>query len=154
VVAATVLTVLSIAAVFGGPSMALAPDLTLTLRDHGFVSVRRSRTVLASRPHVTGTHHPEGVFVARGPGIRRGETIAPLSLIDVAPTVLYTLGLAIPDDLEGRIATESFTAAHLRRHQPKSARRTEYAVAGAAMATPAGQTEEILERMKALGYLE
>jgi hypothetical protein len=93
------------------------------------------------------------VFVARGPAIRRAQNSGPLSLIDVAPTVLYTLDLAIPSDLEGRIATEIFVPEHLSLHAAKSGQPTEHAVASD-VAAPRRQEAEIIERMKALGYLE
>jgi predicted AlkP superfamily phosphohydrolase/phosphomutase len=146
---------------FGGRHMELAPDLTLTLRDHGFVSVRRSRSVLARRQRVVGTHHPDGVFIARGPGVRRGLTTAPVRLVDVTPTVLYALGLGIPEDLEGRVAEAIFTSEHLETHAIRigaasMAERIPHAEAAVttAVTTAAGQDAEIIARMKALGYLE
>jgi predicted AlkP superfamily phosphohydrolase/phosphomutase len=138
---------------FSGPHMELAPDLTLTLRDHGFVSVRRSNTVHAERPHVIGTHHPDGVFVAHGRSIRRGRITAPLRLIDVAPTVLHSLGLQIPSDLEGRTAMETFTPDYLAANPARAGGTSEPALVAAGAAS-ADQDAEIIERMKALGYLE
>ena len=141
--------------VFGGPAMTLAPDLTVTLRDHGFVSVRRSAAVFAPRPQVIGTHHPEGVFIARGPGIRQSCAASPLSLIDVAPTVLYTLGLDIPADLEGRVATDIFTPEHLFANAATVGLPGDHASVAAGMPELSGeQTAEILERLRALGYVE
>ena len=52
--------------------MERAPDLTLSIRDGGFVSILKSDVVLKPRPEVVGTHRPEGIFMAKGPGIRRG----------------------------------------------------------------------------------
>jgi predicted AlkP superfamily phosphohydrolase/phosphomutase len=138
---------------FAGPYMALAPDLTLTLRDHGFVSVRRGQSILERRPAVVGTHHPDGVFVARGPGVRPGTSIAPVRLVDVMPTALYGAGLAIPEDIEGRVITEIFDMDYLRQRAVRRIGDLER-VPVAAMATSAAQDAEILARMKALGYLE
>jgi len=149
--------------IFHGPMIELAPDLTLTLRDDGFFSVLRSDKVHKKRPVVMGTHHPEGVFIGLGPGIRRGVAPAPLALVDVAPTILYTLDLPIPEDLEGRVIQEIFTPAHLAATALKAGPRT------AAMnnsngsrpdRSPSGEAEpeeedaQILSRLKALGYIE
>jgi predicted AlkP superfamily phosphohydrolase/phosphomutase len=139
--------------VFNGPNMSLAPDLTLTLRDHGFVSVRRGRSVLEGRPEIVGTHHPDGVFVARGPGIRAGGAVQPLRLVDVMPTALYTAGLAIPSDVDGRIVTEMFDPEYMHVNSPKVGGATGPAPVAVA-AAPAPQDADILARMKALGYLE
>jgi len=141
---------------FGGPHMSLAPDLTLTLRDHGFVSVRRGPSVLEARPGVVGTHHPRGVFVARGPRILPARLAEPLQIVDVMPTALYVSGLAIPEDVDGRVVAEMFEADDLRQHRVQVAKAPaiELEAAAAAVAAPAGQDADILARMKALGYLE
>jgi predicted AlkP superfamily phosphohydrolase/phosphomutase len=142
---------------FNGRHMALAPDLTLTLRDHGFVSVRRGPSVLDARPGIVGTHHPRGVFVARGPRIRPGRLAEPLQMVDVMPTALYVADLAIPENVDGRVVTEMFEADDLRRHRVQITKMTSVdfePAAAAAVATPGGEEADVLARMKALGYLE
>ena len=88
----------------------MAQDLTLTLRDGGFISILRSEALVRPRPQVKGTHRPEGIFIAGGPGIRRGARIAALPILAVAPTLFYSLGVPVPEDLEGAVATEAFEA--------------------------------------------
>ena len=70
-----------------GP-VARAPD--------GTISILPSDTLVARRPQPRGHHRPEGVFVASGPGIRRSEEVAELSIVDVAPLVLHRLGCRCP----------------------------------------------------------
>jgi predicted AlkP superfamily phosphohydrolase/phosphomutase len=139
---------------FWGPSMNNAPDLTLELRDFGFVSVRRTSCIRADRPLIGGTHHPEGILIGRGPGIRRNARIDPVHLVDVAPTALYAMGLEIPADLQGRVIEELYTPEHLATHDRTLGGTTE---AGEAVPVPAGvpdEDTEIIEKMKARGYLE
>ena len=38
----------------------------------------------------------KGVFLAPGPGIRAGAELDELSILDVAPTLLYSLDVPIP----------------------------------------------------------
>ena len=45
----------------------------------------------------TGDHKPEGLFVAKGPSIRPQRLAAPVSIMDVAPTVAALLGVPLPD---------------------------------------------------------
>ena len=144
---------------FSGSAMDLAPDLTLELRDFGFFSVLRGASVLKKRPVVMGTHHPSGVFAACGPGIRAGARLDAMDLLDVAPTVLHLLGQPIPDDLEGHMIEEAFTDAflHGRKIQHSGAARL-------VQAQPQTETDEgyqdaesqeqIMMRLKALGYIE
>jgi predicted AlkP superfamily pyrophosphatase or phosphodiesterase len=60
-----------------------------------------------------GTEEPEDMtipWLAAGPGIRKGHTIAaPLSLLDTAPTVARLLGVKPPPEWEGRAPDEIFS---------------------------------------------
>lgn len=138
---------------FAGPKMELAPDITLQLRDFGFFSVRKHDKLLADRPQPIGTHHPDGILIANGPGIRQGATIEATSLVDIAPTALFAMGLPVPVDLQGRIIDEMFTTAHLATHRKAQGGKTK-AQAAAADVAVVDEDEEILEKMKALGYIE
>jgi arylsulfatase A-like enzyme len=120
--------------------------------------------VLKKRPVVMGTHHPEGVFIGCGPGIRRGAEVDPLHLLDMAPTVLYALGLPIPEDLEGAVGSEMFTREHARTHAVRygsTAARSMAPILDEVIDETANggsgddeEHEQILMRLKALGYMD
>jgi len=138
---------------YAGKHINNAPDLTLALRDKGFVSVRRTNAYLAPRPAVIGTHHPDGILIARGPGIRKGGWVDRVTLMDVTPTALFAMGLEIPEDLEGRVLEELYTPEYVAARGPKLGAAT--AEAEAVVVTGAQDEDaQILEKMKALGYLE
>ena len=101
-----------------------------------------------------GTHRLHGILVAAGPIVRQGEEIRNARLIDLAPTLLYALGVAVPEDMDGRVLEEAFRPEFLAAHSVK---------AGAASGTSSGErssgyTDEesakVEERLQALGYLE
>jgi predicted AlkP superfamily phosphohydrolase/phosphomutase len=50
----------------------------------------------------TGGHRPQGIFIACGPHIKRGATVANACIYDIAPTILYLQGHPIPEDMDGR----------------------------------------------------
>jgi len=100
---------------FPGPHSDLAADLTLVLRDYGFVSVTRSDAILKTRKEVAGVHNPRGIFLASGPGIRRGEVVGDLSILDVTPALMHSLGRPVPHEFEGRLPVEIFDEAHAAR---------------------------------------
>jgi len=100
---------------FEGPYMHLAPDLTLSLRDGGMVSILASDMSVKPRREPSGTHRPEGIIISRGPGIRQGITLNQISILNVAPLLLYSLGLPVPEDMEGRVPTEVFEPPLLKR---------------------------------------
>src|SRR5262249_36938239 len=67
---------------------------------------------------ITGTHAdaPDGVMLAMGDGIRGGATLRSASVLDLAPTILYLMGLPIARDMEGRILTEMLQDDFMRAH--------------------------------------
>lgn len=143
---------------FPGNAMAQAPDLTLTLRDGGFISILKGDDVLKPRPEVGGTHRPEGVFLAGGRHIRKGLTLNSRSVLDVTPTLLYAMGLPIPEDLEGEVVTEVFEPDYLESHPVRMGKSTLPRDEASLFQTGDGLKEseeaQILERLKALGYFE
>ncbi len=58
---------------------------------------------------------PDGVIILAGPGIRPGALLSGPRLVDVAPTLLYALGLPVARDLDGRVLTGAFDASFLAR---------------------------------------
>ncbi len=143
--------------VFSGPAMDLAPDLTLELEDGGSVSILAAEEAVSPRPETSGTHRREGVFIARGPEIRRGASLNALSILDVAPLILYGLGLPIPAEMEGRVPEEALVAAVQEARDGRSPARTSPRGVKAQATTPMMDPEaeaEIMKRLRALGYVE
>jgi predicted AlkP superfamily phosphohydrolase/phosphomutase len=142
---------------FAGPHAELGPDLTVTLFDGGLVSILRADAPVKPRPETVGTHRALGVFMAAGPGIRRGAKLDELSIQDVAPLVLHSLGLPVPSDLAARLPAQVLEDAALKAQPMQLAAAT-------ATYTPtngtdhAGFDEEaetlMLQRLRALGYIE
>lgn len=141
--------------VFPGAAMADAPDLLLVLRDFGFVSIKNKLPVLESRPEPAGTHHPDGVFIAWGPGIVKGKTIGRRKIMDVGATLLHSLGLPVPADFEGEVPAAMFTPEHKATHPVVVGAATvggTRAADGEAMG--ADEQDKILAQLQMLGYME
>ena len=105
-------------------------------------------------PH-TGTHRLEGVFIAKGPDIRPHCEVR-ADIMDLAPTILYTLGEAIPPNMDGRVIQEIF-----EKGVPEPLDMgTEISRDGVPITregtTPLSEEEErsIGERLRSLGYLD
>jgi len=141
---------------FAGNFIDCAPDLTLSLRDSGFISIYPSEVYCRPRSQIMGTHRPEGVFAAVGPAIRKGEVIPPTSIINVAPTLLHTLGIPIPSDMEGQVITQIFDPAFLRAHPVETGAPTvppERNQDASPQREDAEGQEQIMLRLKSLGYV-
>jgi predicted AlkP superfamily phosphohydrolase/phosphomutase len=145
--------------VFAGPHMELAPDLTLELQDGGLVSILASNALVRPRPQPSGTHRAEGIFMARGPGIQRGVQLPTLSILDMAPLLLYSLDVAIPADMEGHVPTEALEPAALRVRPIHTVSPFETTVTQTSqIEAHTGMDEEsertIIKRLRALGYMQ
>ncbi len=90
----------------GTPYVEPSPDISLKLRDGGFVSILKSKEIVVPREYPDGTHRPNGIFIAHGPDVKAGVQVDPLNLLDITPLLLHFLGLPIPADLEGRVPSE------------------------------------------------
>ena len=143
---------------FPGTAMNNGPDLLLTLSDYSFVSVVRDESIVLQRPKINGTHRPEGIFIGHGPSVRQGVRLAARSILDVAPTVLYSLGLPIPADFEGEVIKDGFTAEALAANPviAGTACGPEAKDNSVAPVNPFSQEEEetIYAQLRALGYME
>jgi len=140
---------------FAGQHMKRAPDLTLVLSDHGFVSIRNFEPVVAHRPAAIGTHHPDGIFMACGPGIAASGMVDRRLIVDVAPTLLHSLGLPIPADFEGKPADTFFEPEWLAAHPIKKGARTKPpAKKELKEEMDQGEKQQIIEQLQMLGYME
>jgi predicted AlkP superfamily phosphohydrolase/phosphomutase len=70
------------------------------------------------RGPIGGTHEraPDGYFIAVGEGLRAGATLHDASVVDVAPTLLYLMGLPVARDMDGRVLTEILEEDYARSH--------------------------------------
>jgi hypothetical protein len=58
-----------------------------------------------------GMHHPTGIFILWGKGIRAGVEIKNTTNLDIAPTVLSLLGIPAPSLMKGRVLSEAWSEA-------------------------------------------
>jgi predicted AlkP superfamily phosphohydrolase/phosphomutase len=142
---------------FAGPYDGIAPDLSLVLEDGAAISILRSDEVVRRRDHVNGHHRFHGVFIAAGPSIRAGQRLNEVSITDVAPLVLYSLDVPIPDDLDGSLPVEIFEPGALSRRAPRyESHDSQDTVLVLTEPIELDGDDEVLvlDRLRALGYVE
>jgi len=129
------------------------------LSDHGFKSgdrrIRSETTVDARTAHLD--HEPYGIFLAAGPGIRKGVELEGASVLDVTPTLLHYLGLPVGRDMEGKVL-EIFEPDFLAKHPIRYvATYEDPSAAPAATESIAPEDPQALaeniEALRALGYV-
>ena len=90
----------------------------------------------------------DGVIFARGPGIEPGSSPGHTSVFDIAPSVLAWLGIPIPEDMVGR------PAPFLRVPDPGRVASYDDLPIERLETGGSGTETEIVEHLRALGYLE
>ncbi|NLE77065.1 MAG: hypothetical protein GX605_10000, partial [Chloroflexi bacterium] len=108
---------------YSGPFVERFPDLVVesdtpeVFRPRGAYQGKQALRLLTAAEvaelKTSGVHRMDGVLVVRGAGVRPGLTVEGAALADLAPTVLYLLGEAVPGHMDGRVLTELFEPAWL-----------------------------------------
>ena len=100
-------------------------------------------------------HRDYGIFIAKGPGIKKDHIIHGANLLDVAPTILSIYGLAIGEDMDGQPLLDIFEEAPELKTIPSwedCAGDTGEHPEGKAI--DPSESKEALEQLVALGYIE
>jgi hypothetical protein len=103
---------------------------------------------------MSGVHHPDGITILSGPGVRAGVRIEQASVLDVSPTLLALMGTPVGRDMDGSVLTEAIRPEFLAK-TPVSYVEThdagfEYSEDQEQDAVP----EELMSRLRALGYVD
>jgi predicted AlkP superfamily phosphohydrolase/phosphomutase len=155
--------------VYQGPYVDHAPDLMFSWWDDAGLESRKSvpgakhpslRIYADAREELaaswSGTHRLHGILLLKGEPFRTGTTLPQAHIADIAPTLLYLLGIPVPAEMDGRVLFEAFHEAFVASHP------VEYRQGGwlAHERQPSGavysmaETEKIQERLKDLGYID
>jgi len=63
--------------------------------------------------NIKGEHEFNGIFMAFGRYIIKGEEIKNAEIIDIVPTILHIFGLALPEDLDGKVLKGIFKSSYV-----------------------------------------
>jgi arylsulfatase A-like enzyme len=109
---------------------------------------------LRSLGRISGTHTPttHGIFLAMGPDIDSRADLTGIHVHDMAPTILYALGLPVGEDFAGRARTELFRE-EFRRAHPLRTIKTWGTREGATGAKASKADEDLLNQLRSLGYI-
>ena len=139
--------------------LSIVPEVVERLWPAGEVLVGDQRLPLSDliQAHdFTGIHHPTAFFLADGPAFPRGQPRGELSVIDIAPLVLYLAGQPIPDDLPGQSPDHWLATSYLERFPVTTIPADEAPVLPPeeGVEVEGESDEEVKKRLRALGYLQ
>lgn len=128
------------------------PDLLLVPAP-GLAVVRKIR---GSKPvrwlpahRMEGTHRVEGILIANGPHVRKEHSLR-AQIADIAPTLLASLGLRVPKDMEGQVLVDLFDTRPTVEYEPPQAAQ----IADHEEVYSDAEKEALTRRLSDLGYLE
>lgn len=143
---------------YHGERLERAPDIIIVTKDSYKcgTSIHKliSEVPLDVCSKLSGVHRMDGIILAQGPHIRCNALVEGAGIIDVAPTVLYALGMPIPSDMDGKPLTALFESAYTQR---ATAFYTDERKVKEVVSDKYGYSEEEEEsvrlKLEALGYL-
>lgn len=143
--------------IYSGPYLPLLPDIVLSTGSLPYMprddlSATKVVERIPTRGYVEGRHTHSGIFMAVGPIIGKG-TISGAEIVDVAPTILYAMGLPVPRDMDGKVLEDIFCKEY------KGSRPVRYEGGESPLREREApsvytdeETREIEERLRGLGY--
>jgi predicted AlkP superfamily phosphohydrolase/phosphomutase len=158
--------------IYPGPAMESLPDLIVLWRP-GYIARAEGK----ERPHgnspgdfidqdlrtgdierlisveQSGSHTPEGILIAHGPGLARPGEISGANIIDLAPTLLHLLGEPVPQDMGGHVLESLFAPAMVAARPVQYARERPREEAPASPYS-AEEAKQVEQHLRELGYLD
>ena len=153
--------------IYDGLYMSKAADLIVQWSDAGYHSVQRFGKAEDSvfgeqlkfhltNMRFTGYHRMEGIFAIEGKNIKHKALTKEARIIDIAPTVLYLMGMPVPRDMDGRVLEEVFIPAYLAKNPVQFEEVSEQVgdTSGNFGGYKLDETNKIAERLRNLGYID
>ena len=152
--------------IYSGPYLGNAPDLLIDSwlypafhpsraagNHRGKPSVISERRKSRSVAEKTGGHRSNGILCLKGEPFKAGQALVGAQIIDLAPTILYLMGLPVPDDMDGRVLTQALKDEYLARH-PVTIRKADNGDSTSDRVYSDEDARKVEERLKSLGYLD
>ncbi|MFW6007431.1 MAG: alkaline phosphatase family protein, partial [Halanaerobiales bacterium] len=134
----------------GAPDIVFLPDDMEILGKGAYEFL--SHSVVSKCESQTGHHRMNGIFLASGPGIEADKEIEEQHIMDLAPTILYRLGLPVLEHMDGKVIENIFSAEYLEENSIDTATKQELNLEKNSSKSGEGE-EEMTKRLKGLGYV-
>lgn len=125
-----------------------------TSRDDSFIKTF-SPDELKDDLRPNADHRRNGILIMSGKGVRKDYRMHGSEIIDVAPSILYLMGLPIPEDMDGKILTDAIEDSFIARHPVCYTEASqEGPVSERGPAYSSAEEEKVKETLRGLGYID
>ncbi len=140
--------------VYSGPNIGDAPDLFVEMREGRCLMQKEiyHKKLFGSARKSSGTHRKEGIFILKGREVKSGYSVAGISIVDMAPTILYALGLPIPEDMDGKVIVDVFEDKFAKSNPVTYCASPEITGAKEEGVMSHEESEKAKESLRSLGY--
>ncbi|MFC7045389.1 alkaline phosphatase family protein [Halobacteriaceae archaeon GCM10025711] len=134
-----------------------SPDLVVEARPGYAKTTALADDVFVEPGAMTANHRPEGIFLALGPDVEPGADVTDASVVDVAPTVLQSMGKPVPANADGTVLDAVFDPDSGPARNPVET--AEYTTSGTKKGDGEDEDEsenyaDVEDRLRGLGYIE
>ncbi len=153
--------------VYTGDKLETMPDLLLRFREERYDSnryffgaidfgLRIGQTVFRQpSPWGRGDHYRNGISFFRGEGFARSAVAPALSIEDMAPIILYKLGLPVPSGMATTVVDIPFQPGYLKAHPAHIIEDPAVKAESLPIGSLSAEEEKLIyDRLRDLGYLE
>lgn len=142
--------------VYTGEYTKIAPDITFLPMNSGYLAMSIfgfTSNKIVSKPLGMSAHHKmKGILLGKGKPLRSGFVIREASLLDLFPTILYLMGIKIPQDIDGKVLQEIINSSYLKAYPIQFSESSSSERSSIHISTPE-EEKEYLRKLQRLGYI-
>jgi predicted AlkP superfamily phosphohydrolase/phosphomutase len=141
---------------YSGSYLDLSPDIIVQFKDYAYSigeSIVRQEIIIDRRNVPLGNHHIDGILFAHGTDIASGRNVEHAEIVDIAPTILYALGLPAPDYFDGKVLTDLFEDNFVKRNPVQVQMEAEDIDRTKESVYTQEEAAEMEEQLRGMGYI-
>lgn len=119
----------------------------IVISDHGF------KFEEGRYGHSSMEEPPDGIIILSGPSFRKNHRISGATLLDITPTLLYLEDIPTARDMDGKILVDAFEPEFLKKYPLELIASHDKGFKKKGEARESEMDKEVLEDLKALGYI-
>jgi len=140
---------------YAGKHVGQAPDILVQFNnfDSAYMQPQLdNKEILSPMKKNFAWHHPDGILIMCGKGIKKGSSVPDMNLVDIAPITLHILGNPIPNDFDGEVRKDIFEEESEHTKREVTLREPREKEERGEHKLTAEQEDKVLKQLQSMGY--